>query len=362
MFIKTLSLFQFKNYEEKKFNFSPQINCITGKNGVGKTNLLDAIHYLCLTKSAFGNTDSQHIRHNEQFFMLQGLFEKDNTNYQLDCTVHTGKAKLFRANKKEYEKFSQHIGEFPCVLMMPYDTDLIRESSEIRRRLFDNMISQTNALYLQNLMQYNQLLKQRNATLQLFAQNNYYDRDLLESYNQPLLGLNQKLFAERQHFVTLFLPFLQTYYQQIADQAENALLHYESDVQQPTAFKTLFYNNLQKDLAAQRTTTGIHKDDYCFLLKDLSVAKYGSQGQQKSYVVALRLAQTALIAQQKQTIPLLLLDDIFDKLDDQRISKLLEHIDGESCGQVFITDARPERTKKLLQKLKKEVNMIELVN
>lgn len=345
--------------------------------------MLDAIHYLCLTKSAFGNSDLQHIKHGEQFFMTQGQFFRDNHNYLIDCNVQQNKGKIFRNNKKEYERMSLHIGEFPCILMMPYDTDLIREGSEIRRKFFDNMISQCNPLYLQALMQYNQLLKQRNSTLQYFAEKNTYDKDLLESYNVPLLALNEKIFAERQHFSTLFVPLLQEYYQQISTNKEDATLFYESDLQGKspinlptnseqtdfkmefetdwkTDFKALFYNNLQKDLSTQRTTVGVHKDDYNFQLRNLSVAKYGSQGQQKSYVIALRMAQNKLIANAKNNKPILLLDDIFDKLDENRMLQLLNYIDSENCGQVFITDARPERTQKLVEKLNKTVKIIEL--
>lgn len=311
--------------------------------------------------------------------MTQGQFFRDNHSYLIDCNVQQNKGKIFRNNKKEYERISLHIGEFPCILMMPYDTDLIREGSEIRRKFFDNMISQANPLYLQALMQYNQLLKQRNSTLQYFGEKNTYDKDLLESYNIPLLALNEKIFAERQHFSTLFVPLLQEYYQQIATNKEDATLVYESDFQEKsslnlyinltqkdsktdykTDFKTLFYNNLQKDLATQRTTVGVHKDDYSFQLRNLSVAKYGSQGQQKSYVIALRMAQNKLIANAKNNKPILLLDDIFDKLDENRMSQLLSYIDSENCGQVFITDARPERTQKLVEKLNKIVKIIEL--
>ncbi len=307
--------------------------------------------------------------------MTQGQFFRDNHNYLIDCNVQQNKGKVFRNNKKEYERMSLHIGEFPCILMMPYDTDLIREGSEIRRKFFDNMISQCNPSYLQALMQYNQLLKQRNSTLQYFAEKNTYDKDLLESYNVPLLALNEKIFAERQHFSTLFVPLLQEYYQQISTNKEDATLFYESDLQSksplnlPTNseqtdykidFKTLFYNNLQKDLSTQRTTVGVHKDDYNFQLRNLSVAKYGSQGQQKSYVIALRMAQNKLIANAKNNKPILLLDDIFDKLDENRMLQLLNYIDSENCGQVFITDARPERTQKLVEKLNKIVKIIEL--
>jgi DNA replication and repair protein RecF len=339
-----------------------------GENGAGKTNLLDAIHYLCLTKSAFSNTDSQHIRQGEQFFMLQGNFEKSQKNYVIDCNVHQNKGKIFRNNKKEYEKMSLHIGEFPCILMMPYDTDLIREGSEIRRKFFDNMLSQSNHLYLNNLMQYNNLLKQRNSTLQYFAETNTFDKDLLESYNIPLLALNEKIFAERQYFSSLFVPLLQEYYSQLSNDKEKANLFYESDLQVSNLkqqnnqqnFTNIFYNNLQKDLAAQRTTIGIHKDDYNFQLRNLSISKFGSQGQQKSYVIALRFAQNALIQTAKNIKPILLLDDIFDKLDETRISKLLQYIDSEKCGQVFMTDARPERTQKLVENLHRKVNITKI--
>ncbi len=359
MYLQNLNLFNFKNYDENSYTFSPHINCIVGENGVGKTNLLDAIHYLCLTKSAFSNTDLQHIKHQAQFFILQGQFVKQEKNYLIDCSVQQQKNKVVRNNKKEYEKLAHHIGEFPCILMMPYDTDLIREGSEIRRKFFDNMISQAKPLYLQNLMQYNQLLKQRNSTLQYFAEKNVFDKDLLDSYNTPLLKLNQAIFEDRTYFSSLFVPLLQEYYQFIAEGKEIANLIYESDVCIEN-FNALFINNLQKDLAAQRTTMGIHKDDYVFKLQDLSVSKFASQGQQKSYVIALRLAQNTLIAQSLAHEPILLLDDIFDKLDENRILKLLSFIETKHSGQIFITDARPERTKMFMQNMKREVKIIYL--
>lgn len=359
MHLQSLSLFNFKNYAENSYTFSPHINCIVGENGVGKTNLLDAIHYLCLTKSAFSSIDSQHIKHKESFFMLQGLFYRQDKEYTIDCSVQYQKPKIFRKNKKEYEKLALHIGEFPCILMMPYDTDLIREGSEIRRKFFDNMISQAKPLYLQNLMQYNQLLKQRNSTLQYFAEKNTFDKDLLDSYNIPLLKLNQSIFEDRQYFSSSFVNLLQEYYEFIAEGKELATLDYVSDLQNEN-FSNLFTNNLQKDLAAQRTILGIHKDDYIFNLDNLSVAKFASQGQQKSYVIALRLAQNALISQHLQEQPILLLDDIFDKLDEKRITRFLEFIDKQHKGQVFITDARPERTKSFMRRLTRDVSVINL--
>jgi DNA replication and repair protein RecF len=357
VYLQNLTLFNFKNYSENSYTFSPHINCIVGENGVGKTNLLDAIHYLCLTKSAFSSIDSQHIKHKETFFMLQGSFSRQEKNYQIDCSVQIQKPKIFRNNKKEYDKLALHIGEFPCTLMMPYDTDLIREGSEIRRKFFDNMISQAKPLYLQNLMQYNQLLKQRNSTLQYFAEKNTFDKDLLDSYNTPLLKLNQLIFEDRQYFSSYFMPLLQKYYEFIVNGKELATVDYVSDLQNEN-FNSLFTNNLQKDLAAQRTTLGIHKDDYIFNLDNLSVSKFASQGQQKSYVIALRLAQNALIAKHLHEQPILLLDDIFDKLDEKRIIKLLQFIDNQHNGQVFITDARPERSRNFMQGLARAVNMI----
>ncbi len=363
MHLQTISLFNFKNYAEANFVFSPTINCIVGENGAGKTNLLDAIHYLCLTKSAFGNIDIQHIKDKESFFSIQGQIVREDKNYLIDCSVQQNKGKILRLNKKEYDKISLHIGEFPCVLLMPYDTDLIREGSEIRRKFFDTLIAQANPSYLQALMQYNQLLKQRNSALQYFAENNTIDTVLLEAYTTPLIALNEKIFADRLAFTKLFLPLLQQYYQQIARDKEIANLIYLSDLQidnNPIDFKTQFSKNLHKDLAAQRTTIGIHKDEYVLQLQEKSIAKYGSQGQQKTYTIAMRLAQNTLLMNLKTYKPIILLDDIFDKLDESRIAELLAYIDSENCGQVFITDARPERTKTLVEKLHKKVKIIEI--
>ncbi len=359
LLLQKLTLLNFKNYEEVTFTFSSQLNCIVGENGVGKTNLLDAIHFLCLTKSAFSHIDTQHIRYENPFFMLQGWFEKENKSYQIDCSVQKEKGKILKINKKEYDKLAEHIGQFPCILMMPYDTDLIREGSELRRKFFDNVISQIDKIYLQDLMKYNHLLKQRNALLTQFAEGNYIDKDLLQSYDVPLMLLNIELCQKRKDFLKDFVPLLQQYYHFLSEGKEVISLEYETNVSL-TDFSSAFQTCFAKDLAAQRTTLGIHKDDYAFKFNDLAVAKFGSQGQQKTYVIALRLAQAAVIEQLTGQKPLLLLDDIFDKLDENRIRKLLAKIDDGEFGQVFITDARPERTQSLLQALRREVKMISL--
>ncbi|MCU0389865.1 MAG: DNA replication and repair protein RecF [Thermoflexibacter sp.] len=358
MLLKKIQLLNFKNYEEILIPFSDGINGIVGENGSGKTNLLDAIHYLCLTKSAFNTIDSQNIRHGSSFFMIQGIFQKEEKDYEVHCNIQEGKAKTLRVEKKPYQKISEHIGQFPCVLMTPYDTDLIREGSEIRRRFFDNTLSQIDQTYLNNLLKYNKLIEQRNGLLKQFAERNYLDKILLDTYKAQILPLAHFIYEKRLDLIQSFVPILENYYFFICNQKEKINLLYESDLQTDN-FEQEFDNQLQKDLILQRTTKGVHKDDYLFQIGGYSLNKFGSQGQQKSYVIALKLAQFELMSQLTKSKPLLLLDDIFDKLDDLRIKKLMELISKDRFGQVFITDARPERTKGLFDEIKKEILIFE---
>ena len=357
MQLKKIQLLNFKNYEENLLNFSAGINAIVGANGNGKTNLLDAIHYLCLTKSAFNSLDSQNIKHGEKFFMIQGIFEKEEKESEVHCSLQEGKAKTLKVEKKSYQKISEHIGQFPCVLMTPYDTDLIREGSEIRRKFFDNTLSQIDQIYLINLLKYNKLIEQRNSLLKQFTERNFFDKTLIDTYDTQLLPLAQVIFEKRNEFILQFTPILEYYYFFISEGKEKIGMNYLSDLQTPH-FEDFFRNQLQKDILLQRTTKGIHKDDYEFTIGSYSMNKYGSQGQQKSYVVALKLAQFELLSKLKGSKPILLLDDIFDKLDDNRIKKLMELMSEGLFGQVFITDARPERTKGLFQEIAQEINLI----
>ncbi len=356
MQLKKIQLANFKNYEALSLSFSAGINGIIGENGSGKTNLLDAIHYLCLTKSAFNSVDSQNIRHEQNFFMIQGNFEKEEKESEVHCSLQEGKSKTIKVEKKAYTKIGEHIGQFPCVLMTPYDTDLIREGSETRRKFFDVTLCQIEQSYLNNLHRYNKLIEQRNSLLKQFAERNFFDKTLIETYNTQILPLAKSIFEKRSEFISQFVPILEKYYFFICGEREKISLVYTSDLQTAN-FESFFINQLPKDLLLQRTTKGIHKDDYVFEISGYPINKFGSQGQQKSYVIALKLAQFELLSLLKNLKPLLLLDDIFDKLDDSRIKKLMELMHSNTFGQVFLTDARPERTQGLFKEIGQEISL-----
>lgn len=359
MFLEKLYLSNFKNHEEKTFHFSPQINCIVGENGSGKTNLLDAIYFLALSKSAFHNQDALCVQHEADFMMIDGVFQKNEQKHQITCSLQKGQRKVLLHDKIPYQKISEHIGQFPVVMIAPDDTDLISEGSEERRRFFDGVLSQTTDEYLVDYQRYNRILDQRNGILKIFYEQNFVDDDLLDTYSEPLVELAQKIYQQRKLFMQEFLPLFQKHYQNISEQRERVDISYESEVSSAD-FVQEFRRNRHVDVKAQRTTKGIHKDDFIFEIDGFAVKKFGSQGQKKSYVMALRLAQFDLIQAFRHTKPLLLLDDIFDKLDDRRIHKLIESIENESFGQVFITDARPERTQKILENVSIEVKYFEM--
>jgi len=343
MLLENLVLNQFKNYEFLEADTRAQVVCFVGENGSGKTNLLDAIHYLSLTKSAFSSSDQQTIRHGEEFFSVMGHIEREGHQHKVICGLRNGEKKILTVDKNPYDKISEHVGEFPSVLIAPDDTDLIREGSEERRKFFDNMLSQINKEYLRKLMSYNHVLKQRNALLKQFAESQRVDSVLIEHYDNQLLTWGREIFETRKQFLEDFRPVFQERYGFIADQKEQTDIQYQSHFQD-IDFEKNFRSTLKKDILLQRTTMGIHKDDFEFLIDGLSIKKLGSQGQKKSFIIALKLAQFRVIYQNKGYKPLLLLDDIFDKLDDKRIKHLMEMVSEQSFGQIFLTDARPERT------------------
>lgn len=359
MWLEKLHLTYFKSYEDRTFSFGPRVNCLVGENGSGKTNLLDAIYFLALTKSAFHNQDALGISHQAEFFMLDGLFHRDHKQEQITCSLQRGQRKTLMHDKKHYERLSDHIGRFPLVLIAPDDTDLIREGSEERRRFFDGVLSQAVPAYLGDFLQYNKLLNQRNGLLKLFAERNYVDDDMLETYNEPLIALAINIYQYRRTFMEQFLPLFRKYYAFLSSGHEEVEVHYESEVASMN-FAAEFRRHKARDLHAQRTGKGIHKDEYVFEIDGITLKKFGSQGQQKSFVIALKLAQFELLKVDKEQTPILLLDDIFDKLDDRRINKLIELVDDGLLGQVFITDARPERSEKILQQVKAEVRFFEI--
>lgn len=354
MFLEKIYLSNFKNYEEITYNFSPQVNCIVGENGSGKTNLLDAIYFLALSKSSIHHQDAHNVNHDAEFMLIDGVFKKNSRTHQITCSIQRGQRKILMHEKKPYERISDHIGQFPVVLIAPDDTELIKDGSDERRRFFDGVLSQMDNEYLNDYQQYNRILEQRNSLLKIFADRNFVDQDLLDTYSDPLVKLALRIYKQRRNFIDGFLPIFKKHYAIISDGREEVEIIYESEVASGE-FPQEFRLNRQTDVRAQRTTKGIHKDDYIFEIDTYPIKKFGSQGQQKSFVMALRLAQFEMIETLREAKPILLLDDIFDKLDDRRIHSLIESINNNTFGQVFITDARPERTQKILEGVKAEV-------
>jgi len=347
MQLKMLQLINFKNYAEARVNFSSKINVLVGKNGSGKTNLLDAIHYLALTKSAVSGLDNYCIRHGEQQFFLRGVFDLPDGRKEITSAFQVGSKKIFKDGFKEYQKLSDHVGRYPVVLIAPDDTDLVKEGSESRRKFFDSIISQLDRRYLEALIQYNQVLRQRNGLLKMFSDSNNFDPAALETYDDMLVNAGNLVFERRKVFVKEYAPVFQKFYNVIVAD-EEAAVFYNSELS-GVSFKDGLRQSRSRDLFLQRTSFGIHKDDYVFTLGPGDLKRLGSQGQQKSFIIALKLAQFEVIKQHKGFKPILLLDDIFDKLDDFRIERLLELIKNDELGQLFITDARPDRTAALLK-------------
>ena len=360
MYIKKINLINFKNYTETDLSFSPQINIFVGPNGAGKTNLLDSIYCLSLTKSAFSSTEGNSIKHSENFFSILGHFCKGENTYAVQYDL-AGQKKTFRLDKSPYEKLSEHIGSFPVVLVTPYDTDVIREGSEERRKFFDSIISQLDGLYLSELIRYNNLLKQRNSLLKQFAERNTIDKELIDSYNFQILRSGKIIHEKRKIFIEEFISIFKAHYLNLSQEKEIPELVYTSQME-ASDFEQKFLQNLNKDILLQRTGMGIHKDDYEFKLSGYPVKNYGSQGQQKSFVIALKLAHFDSIKKNKNLKPILLLDDIFDKLDDERIGKLMEMVAQDAFGQLFITDARPERTEKIFENIRAEIRIFNIEN
>lgn len=347
MYLKQLSLINFKNYEEFEAQFSEKINCFVGNNGMGKTNLLDAIYYLSFCKSYFNTIDSQNIKHGESFFVLQGWFNKFDEDVEVYCGLKRNQKKIFKKNKKEYERLSEHIGAFPLVMISPSDSELIYESSELRRRFLDGIISQYDKDYLDKLINYSHILKQRNALLKHFYETRTFDNESLDIWDEQLIIFGAVILQKRLQFLEQFIPLFNHYYQFISDSKEEVALHYQNSLEE-NDFRTALTNAQPRDRAVGYTTVGPHKDDLEFTIASFSLKKFASQGQQKSYLLALKLAQFDFIKKQKNTKPLLLLDDIYDKLDEQRFTKLLDLVSSDDFGQVFITDTHPERIQVLL--------------
>lgn len=347
MYLKKLSLTNFKNYELNELMFSPKINCFTGNNGVGKTNILDAIHYLSLTKSFFNNIDSISITHGEDYFIIQGDFNRDGKDDNIYCAFQSQKQKLLKCNGKEYPKLSDHIGRFPVVMISPADSALITEGSEDRRRFMNKIISQYNPEYLDSVLRYNKALQQRNKLLKDFRIRGYFDIDSLSVWDIQLLKYGSFIFNERKLLTDELIPVFQEYYSLISSGKEQVKLNYRSHLSEGD-YKDMLISSLTKDRALEYTTTGIHKDDLFLEMDGFSVKSLGSQGQQKSYLVALKLAKFDYIKRKAGFSPILLLDDIFDKFDAERVEQIIRLVGNHRFGQIFITDTHKDRLQKIL--------------
>lgn len=359
MFLKSIILRNFKNFSEAEFEFSPKINAFVGQNGIGKTNVLDAVHYLALTKSYLNYSDALNIQFEQDFFSLEGVFEKQGSEEVIFCGVQREKPKVFKKNGKNYERISEHIGQFPVVMISPYDLDLIKEGSEVRRKFIDNIISQSNKEYLNRLIRYNRVLAQRNSLLKFFFQNQTFDAVSLAIYDEELIELGTSIHLERKKFIEDFQPLFQEYYHILSQGNEKVEIVYRSQLEE-ASLKELLEVNLTKDRSAQYTTQGIHKDDLELNILHHPVKKFGSQGQQKSYLIAMKLAQLDLIKQNLETIPILLLDDIFDKLDENRVAQLVKLVNEDRFGQIFISDTHPERTEAIIRQINSECKIFKL--
>ena len=360
MFLERLHLLNFKNYADYEAVLSERINCFAGPNGVGKTNLLDAIHYLSFCKSYFNPIDSQNIRHDEGFFMIQGIFKNNGETSEIYCGIKRNQKKVFKKNKTEYERLSEHIGQYPLVMISPSDSDLVNGSSEGRRKFLDGIISQYDRSYLDKLIAYNNALRQRNVLLRQFADTRVFDAESLDIWDSMLALHGDGIHQIRVHFLKEFIPLFNAYYQFVSNSRENASLTYECSYE-GTSLHTALMTSLSRDRALGYTTMGPHRDDLDFKLDGFPLKKYGSQGQQKSFLIALKLAQYEFIRDRKNTLPLLLLDDVYDKLDADRFGKLLEKVSGEGFGQVFITDTHADRIREALEKTGVAFKLFEVV-
>lgn len=361
MVLEKLSLINFKNYDEVQLEFCKKFNCFVGNNGMGKTNLLDAIHYISFCKSFFNPIDSQNIKHEFPFFVIQALINKNNEQHEIYCGVKRGLKKQFKHNKKEYERLSDHIGLYPLVMISPSDIELIWGGSEIRRKFMDSIISQYDKLYLEKLISYNHVLHQRNALLKQFYEQKTFDSTSIDIWDEQLIIYGEEIIKMRVHFLEEFIPMFSNNYQFISEGKEQVTLEYESTIKD-LSYKTVLTANLSRDRALHHTTIGPHRDDLEFKLMGNSLKKFASQGQQKSFLLALKLAQFQLIKEKKHTKPLLLLDDIYDKLDESRFKKLIDLVNGENFGQVFITDTHIDRIKNLFEQINAEHIIYEVNN
>jgi DNA replication and repair protein RecF len=347
MFLRTLSVVNFKNIREAVIDFSPRLNTFIGDNGAGKTNLLDALYSLSFSKSYFNANDQLNVLHHEDYFMLQGKYSREGEEETVVYGFQNGQKKQLKRNGKLYKRMSEHIGFLPLVMVSPSDSSLILGGSEERRKFMDGVISQFSSDYLNDLIRYNRVLLQRNNLLKQSISSHRFDEDMITVYDEELILCGERIFLKRQEFIKDIIPVFQYYYSFIAGNSEKVGLIFQSDLN-GLPFGELLINSIKNDRAAQYTTTGIHKDDLQLGLEGFPLKKLGSQGQQKSYLIALKLAQFEFIREKSALKPILLLDDIFDKLDKNRVEKIVKMVSGEQFGQIFITDTNREHLDSIL--------------
>lgn len=358
MRLNSISILNYKNIHQADLEFPSKINCFVGNNGMGKTNLLDAIYYLSFCKSHSNTIDSQNIEHNSDFFVIQGKYSHQNQEEDIYCGMKRKQKKQFKRNKKEYERFSDHIGLLPLVLVSPQDDELISAGSDERRKFVDGVISQYDKVYLNALLQYNHALKQRNA---LLKNDNIADGSLFEIWEDLMVTHGVYIFEKRKMFIEEFIPIFQKIYEFISDGNENVSLTYRSQLEEDD-FRNKLTQNRERDKIVGFSTNGIHKDDLEMLLDQFQIKRVGSQGQNKTYLISLKLAQFDFLKQIHGFAPLLLLDDIFDKLDAQRVKKIVELVADEHFGQIFISDTNRKHLDEILGEIYKDSTVFEVVD
>lgn len=350
MHIEEISIVNYKNINEAGIAFSHRLNCFIGKNGAGKTNILDAIYYLSFCKSFFTVNDQLNINHEENYFILNGQYHRADSHETINCGLQKGQKKQFKRNTKPYKKLQEHIGLLPLVMISPSDSELILGGSDERRKFMDGVISQYNQNYLDDLLKYNRALLQRNNLLKQFTTDRYFDEELLGIWDNQLIEYGNRIHEQRAKFVQKLIPVFQKYYSFISQGSEEVGLVHQSDLYD-SDFESILKSALAKDRAVQYTSVGIHKDDLVLNLGEHPIKKLGSQGQKKTYLVALKLAQFDFIKEISGIKPMLLLDDIFDKLDSQRVEQIVATVAGEQFGQIFITDTNREHLDTIIEKL-----------
>ena len=356
-----LHALNFRNHREAEADLCAEVNCFTGPNGVGKTNLLDAVHYLALGKGYLEAQDQYNVRHGEELFVVQGVMRGDEGDDAILCSVRRGMRKVLSRNRKEYDRLADHVGRYPVVMITPYDGQLILDGSEVRRRFIDGLIAQFDKPFLDALIRYNRALTQRNALLKQAAGRGGIQPSTLEPWDEQLCVLAFAVHSARSAFISDVAPLLREHYSAISSGPEHVALEYRSPLND-ASMRDLLSASWERDRAAQHTTAGVHKDDLLFTLDGQPLKRFGSQGQQKTYLIALKLAQFELTTQRTGQRPILLLDDIFDKIDPQRMRHLLQLLSDHRFGQVLITDTDPKRLHAALDGLDLETRFFHLTH